>query len=108
MKIKRNILLILFVIFSNMTNNILAQDLSKLSESERNKKMIEIAKAVYQAPRLRNFYREYGNPIITEMRTKTLPAEDRNINNSSKVYHHSNWKVYQLIRKNRGSGQHLM
>ena len=42
MKIKRNILLILFVIFSNMTNNILAQDLSKLSESERNKKLIEI------------------------------------------------------------------
>ena len=98
MKIKRNILLILFVIFSNMTNNILSQDLSKLSESERNKKLIEIAKAVYQAPRLRNFYREYGNPIITEMRTKTLPAEDRKkiAENSKDIWYGSsnNQKFY--------------
>lgn len=69
MKIKRNILFILFIIVNTMVNNLLAQDLSKLTVAERNKKLIAIAKDVYKAPGFKNFYREYGTPTISEMKS---------------------------------------
>lgn len=100
MKIKRNLLLIVLTIFNIIINNISAQDLSKLSEAERNKKLIETAKAVYKAPRLKNFYREYGTPTITEMRTRTLPIVERNkISNDPKNtwYGSSNNQKFYIV-----------
>lgn len=76
--IKKNITLILFAIINITTNNLFAQDLSKLSEADRNKKLIETAKEVYKAPRLKNFYREYGIPTIAEMRTKNPSRVEHN------------------------------
>lgn len=94
MKIKRNILITLLVTYSIMTSNVFAQDLSTLPENERNGKLIEIAKSVYKAPRLKNFYREFGTPTITEMRTKTLSEQERNKikedTNKNNIWHGAN------------------
>lgn len=69
MKLKVNILFLSFMILNTMTSYIGAQDLSTLTEAQRNNKLIEIAKNVYKAPRLKNFYREYGTPTITAQKT---------------------------------------
>lgn len=69
MKLKINILFLIFIILNAMTSTILAQDLSTLTEAQRNNKLIEIAKSVYKAPRLKNFYREFGTPSITSQKT---------------------------------------
>lgn len=66
----------MLVITSLVTNTLYAQDLSQFSEYQRNQKLIEIAKNVYKAPRLKNFYREYGSPTITEARTITVSGND--------------------------------
>jgi len=90
MKMTRNILFILLVVCSVVKNDILAQDLSKLSEHDRNLKLIEIAKEVYKAPRIHNFYREFGTPVITEMKTRILPAEERKkISENDDIWHGS-------------------
>ena len=56
---------ILFSLFlMGISGNIYAQTFSSLPESERNAKLIEVAKYVYKNPRWENFYREYGTPEI--------------------------------------------
>lgn len=78
MKSKQNLLLALIVIINAFSFNILAQDLSKLPENERNQKLITVAKDVYKAPVLKNFYREYKTPTITKTKTEEVPASEYN------------------------------
>lgn len=76
MKLKRNILLILLITLNVVSKDLFAQNLSNLSQSEREKKLIEVAQNVYKAPCIRNFYREYGTPTITETKTIDLPSSE--------------------------------
>lgn len=56
---------ILFSLFlMGISETVCAQTFSSLPESERNAKLIEVAKYVYKNPRWENFYREYGTPEI--------------------------------------------
>lgn len=77
MRTNREILIVIFIIISSVTHALQAQDLSKLSDTDRNNKLIEIAKNVYKAPRLKNFYREFGTPTITEMKTRAISDDER-------------------------------
>lgn len=77
MKVRKILLFISLIISVVLANDVLGQDLSKLSEKERNKKLIEIARNVYKAPYIKNFYREYGTPTIMEMKTQILTPEKR-------------------------------
>lgn len=99
--LKYSILSVLFVIINiTVNNNLQAQDLSKLPEAERNKKLIEIAREVYKAPRFKNFYREFGTPTITEMKTLEVSAErEKKIaENPNDMWHGStvNQKFYMV------------
>lgn len=100
MRIKRNFNVALFIILNVIVNTTIAQDLSSLSENERKIKLIEIAKDVYKAPRLKNFYREFGTPAITEVRTSILPEEKRkeiSENQKSIWYGSSNNQKYYVV-----------
>lgn len=77
MRTNRIILTVIFIIISSVAHNLFAQDLSKLSVNDRYNKLIEIARSVYKAPRLKNYYRDYGTPTITEMKTRNLSADER-------------------------------
>ena len=56
---------ILFSLFlMGISGTVCAQTFSSLPESERNAKLIEVAKYVYKNPRWEYFYREYGTPEI--------------------------------------------
>lgn len=66
------------IAFSFICNNTFAQqDLSKLSEKDRNNKLIQIASSVYKAPVLKNLYRDFGTPTIAKYKTISLTAAER-------------------------------
>lgn len=89
MKSEQSLLFALLVIVNAFSFSILAQDLSKFSESERNKKLIAVAKDVYKAPILKNFYREYNTPTITKTKTEDVAASEysRIFNSPSSIWY---------------------
>lgn len=101
MKIKKHTILILLIITNIVVSHLFAQDLSKLSEPERNTKLIEIAKEVYKAPRLKNFYREYGTPTITKMKSAEMSKTedyDRVYNNPERTsYGHKPNETFYIV-----------
>lgn len=64
MSAHKMIVTLFFLFLIGISGNICAQTFSSLPESERNAKLIEVAKYVYKNPRWKDFYREYGTPKI--------------------------------------------
>ncbi|SUB88154.1 Uncharacterised protein [Porphyromonas macacae] len=63
---KKLLLMVLGIICCCIGSSLKAQKLSDLPKAEREAKLLEIAKEVYQRDRFKAFYREYGEPFITE------------------------------------------
>ena len=75
---------ILFSLFlMGISGTVCAQTFSSLPESERNAKLIEVAKYVYKNPRWKNFYREYGTP---EIETFVIKGGGKENDKKSKYY----------------------
>ena len=64
MSVHKMIATLFFLFLIGIGGTVCAQTFSSLPESERNAKLIEVAKYVYKNPRWENFYREYGTPEI--------------------------------------------
>ncbi|KGN73733.1 hypothetical protein HQ47_07265 [Porphyromonas macacae] len=63
---KKLLLMILGIICCGIGSSLKAQRLSDLPKAEREVRLLKIAKEVYQRDRFKAFYREYGEPFITE------------------------------------------
>lgn len=64
---KKTVFIFLLLFIPYITGQILGQqNLSKLSEKERNEKLIEIAMTEYKKDKYKEFYRIYKSPIITK------------------------------------------
>ena len=75
---------ILFSLFlMGISGTVCAQTFSSLPESERNAKLIEVAKYVYKNPRWEYFYREYGTP---EIESFVIEGEVKKKKKKSKYY----------------------
>ena len=78
---------ILFSLFLiGISGTVCAQTFSSLPESERNAKLIEVAKYVYKNPQWQNFYREYGTPEIESFVREGVGRESMEWDYAAKVY----------------------